>query len=313
MKKLLFALTSLGITGVHVVAAAMPPATPCVPSPCENGATCEVTGPTTYTCACAAGWTGTNCEDEIDECESSPCVNGLCQDQVNGYFCGCDPGWTGTNCEEDIDECESSPCLNGGDCVDEVNAYTCDCTSGWTGTNCEDELNAVTCVTYQRGVNGSVQDSDISPSYGNWAAGSYPYLWTGGDNHHSLIKFDLSAIPANATVVSAKITLYQQWSSQYSTVTGHQIVQPWSEATVSWANFGNPANWTAAPVASFPTTDVGYRELDVTTLAGDWVSGEAPNNGVLIKEPQGMKHAFGGSEWSTISKRPSMIICYIPD
>ncbi len=36
---------------------------------------------------------------EIDECDSSPCLNGQCEDQVNGYDCICQPGWTGTLCD----------------------------------------------------------------------------------------------------------------------------------------------------------------------------------------------------------------------
>ena len=35
---------------------------------------------------------------DTDECESSPCVNGQCQDGINQYRCVCDPGWTGTDC-----------------------------------------------------------------------------------------------------------------------------------------------------------------------------------------------------------------------
>lgn len=44
------------------------------------------------------------------------------------------PGFTGRNCEIDIDECMSAEngCLNGGRCVDAVNTYTCDCAN--TGT-----------------------------------------------------------------------------------------------------------------------------------------------------------------------------------
>jgi hypothetical protein len=36
---------------------------------------------------------------DIDECASSPCINGECVDKVNGYTCVCDAGWTGTLCD----------------------------------------------------------------------------------------------------------------------------------------------------------------------------------------------------------------------
>lgn len=35
----------------------------------------------------------------------------------------------------DIDECKSSPCINGN-CFDGVNQYTCQCSLGFTGANC---------------------------------------------------------------------------------------------------------------------------------------------------------------------------------
>lgn len=36
---------------------------------------------------------------EIDECESYPCVQGNCTDQVNGYLCDCMPGFRGVSCD----------------------------------------------------------------------------------------------------------------------------------------------------------------------------------------------------------------------
>ena len=35
------------------------------------------------------------------------------QDIINGYRCSCAAGYTGTNCGINIDDCTSSPCVNG--------------------------------------------------------------------------------------------------------------------------------------------------------------------------------------------------------
>ena len=44
-------------------------------------------------CDCAAGYNGTYCEHETDECSTSPCLHGLCIDRVNDYTCFCQNGW----------------------------------------------------------------------------------------------------------------------------------------------------------------------------------------------------------------------------
>ena len=41
------------------------------------------------------------CVSDIDECTSNPCVNdATCVDDVNGYTCNCAAGYTGTHCEQ---------------------------------------------------------------------------------------------------------------------------------------------------------------------------------------------------------------------
>jgi len=65
-----------------------------------------------YFCTCQAGFTGFHCNINIDECSSSPCVNGKCVDGVNLYECVCDKGYWGTNCEKKIEsegECPKLP------------------------------------------------------------------------------------------------------------------------------------------------------------------------------------------------------------
>ncbi|KAG8515122.1 Protein crumbs-1, partial [Galemys pyrenaicus] len=141
----------------------------CVSSPCHNGAVCQggvnsyscfsvpgyQAGTVTwrwinneatclseigrYTCICPLGYSGINCELEVDECWSQSCLHGAtCQDTVGADLCGCAPGFLGDRCKLNIDECASQPCLSGGLCQDGANIYSCDFTgSGFTGTHCE--------------------------------------------------------------------------------------------------------------------------------------------------------------------------------
>ena len=74
----------------------------------------------------------------MNECMPNPCKNGgACTDGLNSYTCECASGFTGDNCETNIDDCVTSPCLNGGECVDGINAFTCECPLGYTGDLCE--------------------------------------------------------------------------------------------------------------------------------------------------------------------------------
>ena len=95
------------------------------------------------TCLCQPGYTGTNCEININECAANPCKNnGTCTDSINRYTCSCQPGYSGTNCDTNINECASNPCQNNGTCTDGINNYTCRCQPGYNGTTCENSKSA---------------------------------------------------------------------------------------------------------------------------------------------------------------------------
>lgn len=106
--------------------------------------------PGTYRCDCVAGYSGIYCQTDVNECSSSPCVNGgTCHDQVNSFFCSCAMGYNGNTCAVNINECGSQPCLNGASCVDQVNSFFCACAGGYSGMRCEtnvDECSSLPCL-----------------------------------------------------------------------------------------------------------------------------------------------------------------------
>ncbi|XP_031550252.1 fibropellin-3-like [Actinia tenebrosa] len=114
----------------------------CFDNACYNGGSC-VDQVNGYTCQCVPGRTGQRCEIDIDDCQSSPCVNGTCSDRLNDFWCTCVPGYSGKTCDIDINECQSNPCLNGGTCHDKVNGFECSCTNKFYGSRCENLDNCV--------------------------------------------------------------------------------------------------------------------------------------------------------------------------
>lgn len=96
---------------------------------CNNG-TCEDIG-NSHRCHCQDGYTGSYCQDEINECESAPCQNGAtCKDLIGSYSCHCTKGFQGQNCELNVDDCQPNPCQNGATCHDLVNNFSCSCPPG---------------------------------------------------------------------------------------------------------------------------------------------------------------------------------------
>ncbi|TEA34698.1 hypothetical protein DBR06_SOUSAS9510023, partial [Sousa chinensis] len=98
-------------------------------------------------CDCTSGWTGQNCSEEINECDSDPCMNGgLCHESsIPGQFvCLCPPFYTGKFCHQHYNPCDplSDPCQNNSTCLTLVDGnHYCICREGFKGEHCEINMN----------------------------------------------------------------------------------------------------------------------------------------------------------------------------
>lgn len=50
---------------------------------------------------------------------------GLCVDEEDKHYCHCQAGYTGSYCEDEVDECSPNPCQNGATCTDYLGGFSC--------------------------------------------------------------------------------------------------------------------------------------------------------------------------------------------
>jgi hypothetical protein len=147
-----------------------------------------------------------------------------------------------------------------------------------------------------------------------------------GESQYALLRFDvLSVIPANATVSSARVRVYEykQTGSVTFPVTAHKITQSWSGLLANWTDATFLTPWTAGPGGTYDATVLdtttvntgdGWREWNVTPLVQEWVDGVSPDYGVqLINGPVAPDNYI---EFYTLNSsqpnKPQLVVIYAP-
>jgi hypothetical protein len=108
-------------------------------------------------------------------------------------------------------------------------------------------------------------------------------------------------------IYSATLSIWVTRSSN-ATVNVHRITAPWTEAGVTWSNFGN--SFDSGIVGSFVADNFDWRSVDVTGLVQAWFSGDYPNYGLLLEQGATEYTTFYSSEHDEVSRRPKLEICF---
>jgi len=142
--------------------------------------------------------------------------------------------------------------------------------------------------------------------------------------NREVLKFDLSSIPANATITAANLYLYSYPSPTLNgnftdanfgtnnTLILQQITSNWSASTIGWAN--QPAGSTNNQITLASTTQsVLDLNVDVTNMVSVMVNNNA-NYGFLLKlqnEVTYTSRIFVGSYNTTYpAKHPKLVVTY---
>jgi len=144
----------------------------------------------------------------------------------------------------------------------------------------------------------STDDTVLESAYGNTWYGSYSDFAVGYCTispynigvARSILRFDLSSIPAGTYIKSATLQPYligyihQTGQSSNMVVTAYRISQVWP-GSPTWNNFAN------AYAESYGSATIGTSfvrsNIDVTVLVRGWVNGTWPNYGMMLRGQEG--------------------------
>jgi hypothetical protein len=104
-------------------------------------------------------------------------------------------------------------------------------------------------------------------------------------NRFTLVKFDLSPVPPNVSLISAQLQLYQIGASGVTSYTiSPDLIQrsDWAEAVVTWNNQPASGNVGDSPVALDMSN--GWKTWDVTKIVQGWLTNpnQTPNYGIML-------------------------------
>jgi hypothetical protein len=181
----------------------------------------------------------------------------------------------------------------------------------------EAQERVINCVTLQRGTLGAVDDTTITANvtYPGWG-GTTPTFRAGG-TYESLLRFDVSAIPAGAVVTSATLNLTTTTTFSSGYLSARYASAPWSEATTTYASFNQQAGKFLGSMTPSSANTTQAMTIKAAAVQG-WRDGTIENDGLVLEtlitaRPDAWKETvFVSSDSPAVALRPALQVCYTP-
>jgi len=170
-----------------------------------------------------------------------------------------------------------------------------------------------------------VADASITSRALEVNMGQAEVLTVRGDRSHAaLLRFDLSCLPAAATVAEATLRLYvMRAPAEALRIRVDRLLRPWHEADVTWRQAARGELWglpgaahegtdraSSSIEASLPGGATGWIALPVTELVQAWLDDPAANYGVVLYADGSAdaECAFASAESRQMGLRPLLVI-----
>jgi len=184
---------------------------------------------------------------------------------------------------------------------------------------------------FQHGLDGytGVQDTTLNASYANTTHGfrSTLVLAVRELPQSIILKFDLSALPAYATIQEATLDLYVHPDSDDKpiNIAAYRVLRFWRADEATWNEAMAGTAWglpgcnlegvdrEATPLLSLPLNhDNTWVSMSLTNLVQEWVRAPQNNQGILLaaSAPAVVQYYINSSEFWQEELRPRLLVTY---
>jgi hypothetical protein len=145
----------------------------------------------------------------------------------------------------------------------------------------------------------------------------------------TLIRFDVSSLPANAQIEDARLSIavvnYGQRGNEPVIIGAFPVTRTWEEMQATWYKATNLDFWglpgcnsttndrSPTPLDNRPVYNVGWYTWTVTSAVQTWVQNPAANQGLMLRQTNvaiGGEYDVRQSEYPGLEMRPVLVISY---